>query len=79
MTLMEAVSVRLIELLEEKHISSYRLSLSSGVSEATISDIRLKKNKTVALHVLHELLDGLEMSLSEFFNSPLFDRNNLTD
>ena len=78
MKLMEAISLRLIELLEEKNISSYRLSLLSGVSEATISDIRLMKNKTVAINVIYELVDGLEMDLPAFFNSPLFQRENIT-
>ena len=78
MKLMEAISLRLIELLEERNISSYRLSLLSGVSEATISDIRLMKNKTVAINVIYELVDGLEMDLPAFFNSPLFQRENIT-
>ena len=78
MKLMEAISLRLIELLKERNISSYRLSLLSGVSEATISDIRLMKNKTVAINVIYELVDGLEMDLPAFFNSPLFQRENIT-
>lgn len=77
MNLSGAVSARVEELLRDRGITQYKLSRLSGVPQATISDIRLKKNKSVNLKIIYELADGLGYGLDEFFNSPLFRRENL--
>lgn len=79
MTLSEALAARIEELLKEHDISQYRLSQVSGVSQATISDIRLQKNEAVNVRILYEIMDGLGLGLNYFFNSPLFERENITD
>ena len=79
MTLMEAVSIRLFELMKERNLNGYRLSLKSGVSQATIGDIKRQNNVGINLRVLFELTQGLEIDLAEFFNSPLFRGDNLFD
>ncbi len=79
MTLSEALAARIEELLREKQITQYRLSQMSGVSQATISDIRLKKNKSVNIRIIFELMDGLDIGLADFFNSPLFEKGNIID
>lgn len=79
MTLSESLSIRIDELLSEYDITPYRLSQLSGVSQATISDIRLQKNNSVKLKTLYEIADGLELGLNDFFDSPLFERENLMD
>ena len=77
MSLADAIAARIEELLQKYKISQYKLSQLSGVSQATISDIRLKKNKSVNLKIIYELADGLELGLDEFFNSTLFKRDNI--
>ena len=77
MNLADAVAMRIEELLTERNITQYRLSQISGVPQATISDIRLKKNKSVNLTIIYEIADGVEMGLDEFFDSPLFKRENI--
>ena len=77
MNLADAIAARIEELLHKNNITQYRLSLLSGVSQATISDIRKKKNKSVNLKIIYELADGLGLGLDEFFKSPLFKRENL--
>lgn len=77
MNLAEAIAARIEELMHNRKISQYRLSQLSGVPQATISDIRLKKYNSVNLRVIYELADGLDLGLDEFFNSPLFKRENI--
>lgn len=77
MTLSDAIAKRLEELMTNYGVTQYRLYVLSGVSQSTISDIRLKKNKSVSITVIQELMDGLELGLDDFFNSPLFKRENL--
>lgn len=77
MQLNEAVSQRLSQLVDEKNMTWYQLYLKSGVYKSTISNIIHCIYPSVKLRVIHELCQGLGISLSEFFNSPLFDENNL--
>lgn len=79
MKLSEAVSQRVNELLVEKDKTQYELYKLSGVSQSTISDIRLMKNNSVNLRIIYEITQGLNMDLFDFFNSPLFKGNNIID
>ncbi len=79
MTLAEALSLRLNELLQEKKLTQYRLSILSGVSQSTIGDIRHQRNKTVNVRIIYEISQGLNMDLPDFFNSPLFKNGNIMD
>ena len=77
MNLAEAIAARIEELMRQNNVTQYRLSQLSGVSQSTISDIRLKRYKTVNLFTIYELADGLGLGLDEFFASPIFKRDNL--
>ena len=79
MTLSDAVALRLEELMEERHLTQYRLYKLTGVAQSTIGDIRLQRNQSVSLLILHELAQGLGISLYDFFDSPLFKGDNITD
>ena len=79
MTLSEAVAIRLDELMLERNITQYRLFKLSGVAQTTRGDIRLQRNKSVSLLILHELSQGLGISLYDFFDCPLFKGDNITD
>lgn len=79
MTLSEALSIRLTELMKERSLTQYRLFKLSGVAQTTIGDIRLQRNKTVSILIIHELAQGLGISLYDFFDSPLFKDDNITD
>ncbi len=79
MKLNEALSIRLTELLDERKMTAYALFIRSGVSQATISDIKNMNNEGVNVRILYELCEGLEISLKDFFESPLFDKGNIVD
>ncbi len=79
MTLSEALAARVEELLRQYKITQYRLSMLSGVAQATISDIRLQKNESVNVRSIYEIMDGLGLGLDVFFNNSLFKRENITD
>lgn len=73
----QAVSMRLTELLNERSMTQYRLNTNSGVPKSTIGNIVNCTFDSVKLRVIHEICQGLGIGLPEFFNSPLFDENNL--
>ena len=77
MTLAEALSIRLTELMDEKHLTAYRLSMLTGVNQTTIADIKKKRTNSVNLRVVFELCQGLGIEIVEFFDSPLFKTDNI--
>ena len=79
MTLSEAVALRIEELMAERKLTQYRLYKLTGVAQTTIGDIRLKRNRSVGLIVIYELAQGFGISLYDFFDSPLFKGDNITD
>ena len=77
MKLNQAVSKRLSELLDERNMTQYQLSMKSGVPKSTIGNIINCSYDSVKLRVIHELCQGLSMDLPSFFVSPLFQEENL--
>lgn len=77
MQLNEAVSKRLAELLQQRNMTQYQLYMKSGVPKSTIGNIINCAYPSMKLRVIHELCQGLNISIIEFFASPLFDENNL--
>lgn len=77
MKLNKAVSMRLSELLEQRQMTQYQLYMKSGVPKSTISNIINCSYDSVKLRVIHELCQGLNLGISTFFASPLFDEDNL--
>lgn len=77
MQLNEAVSARLKELLRERNMTQYQLYIKSGVPKSSIGNIVNCAYDSVKLRVLHEICQGLEINISDFFDSPFFDESNL--
>ena len=79
MQLNEAISVRIRELCRQKGWTQYQLSMKSGVPQSTLSTVMNCAFPSVKLRIIYEICEGLEISLEEFFASPLFDRETLID
>ena len=77
MQLNEAVSRRLVELMQERGMTQYQLYMKSGVPKSTIGNVINCAYESVKLRIIHELCQGLEIDLCEFFSSPLFGEHNL--
>jgi len=77
MKLNQAISERLAELLKEKKMTQYQLFMKSGVPKSTISNVINCSYDSVKLRIIHEMCQGLEIEITEFFNSPLFAESNL--
>jgi len=77
MKLNAAVSQRLSELLTERKMTQYQLFIKSGVPKSTIGNIINCSYESVKLRIIHEMCQGMEISITEFFSSPLFSDDNL--
>lgn len=69
----EAVAKRIIELCKERNIATNALANISGVSPSTVYSMLNEKSQNPGVVSLKKLCDGLEITLREFFDSPIFD------
>lgn len=79
MQLNEAISLRIKELCRERNMTQYALSMKSGVPQSTLSTILSCTFKSMKMRIIYEICEGFEISLEEFFASPLFERENIMD
>ena len=77
MKLNEAISKRLDELLTERGMTQYQLFMKSGVPKSTIGNVINCSYDSVKLRIIHEMCQGMGISIVEFFQSPLFHEDNL--
>lgn len=73
----QAISMRIKQLLKEHAMTPYQLFTKSGVPKSTISNLLNCTYDSVKLRILHEICQGFQINLSDFFQSPLFDEVNL--
>jgi len=72
LTIGEAVKERILELCHEHDISVNKLSNISGITQSTVNNIVSGRNNSTTVSTIKKLCDGLEISVIDFFNSPLF-------
>lgn len=70
-----AVKERILELCSERDITVNKLATISGVTQSTLNNIISGRNNSTTVSTIKKLCDGLDISISEFFSSPIF--NNL--
>ena len=69
----EAIAKRIVQLCEEKGIAVNALANISGVSPSTVYSMLNEKSQNPGVVSLKKLCDGLEITLRQFFDSPIFD------
>ena len=79
MQLNEAIAMRIKELCRERNMTQYALSMKSGVPQSTLSTVLSCTFKSMKMRIIYEICEGFEISLEEFFASPLFERENIMD
>ena len=77
MKLNQAVSLRLAELMQARSMPQYQLYMKSGVPKSTIGNVINCSYESVKLRIIHEMCQGLGITLCDFFQSPLFDDYHL--
>ena len=67
-----AVKNRLLILCEEKRMSIHKLAMEAGIPPSTVKNILYGKSKNPGIVTLKMLCDGLNVSLTEFFETEEF-------
>ena len=77
MKLIAAIAERLKTLLKQKNMTQYALCKKIAIDPSNIYNIMYGRCKTITADKLFLLAEGLDMTVQEFLNDPLFDRDNL--
>ncbi len=78
MFITEAISRRIRMLLKEKGITQYRLEQMTGIYHNTMTCLLNCRYETANIKTILLIIEALGMTISEFFDSSLFDFNNLS-
>ena len=69
----EAVRKRIIDLCDKNNITVNKLATVSGITQSTLNNITGGRNNSATISTVKKICDGLDISIKEFFDSPLFD------
>lgn len=72
MTIGNAVRKRILELCNEHKITVNKLATISGITQSTLNNIVSLRNNSTTISTIKKLCDGLEITIQQFFESPLF-------
>lgn len=72
MRIKNAVVLRIKELCKQKGIKFNTLATNSGITPSTVYSLLDERRKDVGILVLKKLCDGLDITITEFFDSDLF-------
>ena len=68
-----AVRQRILELCAQQGITVNRLATRSGVTQSTVNNIVSGRNHSANVATIKKLCDGLDITLRDFFDAPVFD------
>ena len=68
----EAVRLRILQLCKESNITVNKLSIICGITQSTLNNIISGRNNTTTISTIKKICDGLDISVQDFFDSPLF-------
>ena len=77
MKLSTAVAERISNILAERQMSQYRLEKIIAMPHNTLKTLMSGRNKSVNLRTVMQIVKGLDMTVAEFFNDPLFESEDL--
>ena len=73
MNIGEATKLRIVELCDQKGITVNKLSTICGITQSTLNNIISGRNNSTTIPTIKKICDGLEISITDFFASDLFD------
>lgn len=68
----EAVAKRILQLCDQRNMAVNELAGIAGVPPSTVYSMLNEKSQNPGIVTIKKLCDGLEITLTEFFDAPLF-------
>lgn len=69
----DAVRLRILELCQQNDITLNKLSTICGITQSTLNNVISGRNSTTTVSTIQKICDGLEITILDFFSSPLFE------
>lgn len=73
MTVKDAVVRRFQSLCEQRGIKTNELANRAGMTPSTVYSMMDERRKELSITTIKKLCDGLDITLGEFFTTPVFD------
>ncbi|MBE7035728.1 MAG: helix-turn-helix transcriptional regulator [Ruminococcaceae bacterium] len=72
MKIKDAIVARLIELCAQRNIRKNELANLAGLTPSTVYSVFDESRRDIGMVTVKKLCDGLEITVTDFFDSPLF-------
>lgn len=79
MLLSSAIKIRIEQLCKERNITINKLCTICGITQSTLANITSRPNTNLTILTIMRICKGLNINISDFFNSSLFNINTLDD
>lgn len=79
MLLSNAIKTRIYELCKQNNITINRLCTISGITQSTLANMNSRPNTNITVLTVMRICRGLNISIEDFFNSSIFNIENLED
>lgn len=76
MSFADAVVARILALLKQNNMTRYRLEILSGIDHGHMQRIIRDKRKNITIKTVAMIANGFGLTLSQFFDDPIFDFAN---
>lgn len=73
MPIKDAVVFRFQEICKARNICWNDLAVRSGVTPSSVYSMADGRRRELSINLIKKLCDGLDMTLGEFFSTPMFD------
>jgi len=73
MELHEAIVARINQICQEKNLSICDISLKAGMSPSNIYALIKMRTKNSKINTIQKFCEGAQITLAQFFTSPLFN------
>ena len=77
MNIANATSLRISELLHKNKMTQYRLAKITCISNRALIEIMKNRTKDINSNTVFLIASAFGMKLKEFYDSPLFDEENI--
>ncbi|CDB31788.1 dNA-binding helix-turn-helix protein [Clostridium sp. CAG:575] len=79
MFLSSAIKIRIEQLCKEKNITINKLCTICGITQSMLANITSRPNTNLTILTIMRICRGLNINISDFFNSSLFNIDTLDD
>lgn len=73
MRMKDAIVKRFQQLCQERNIKYNELATLSGVTPSTVYSMMDERRRDVSVVTVKKLCDGLDISIQDFYNAPIFE------